>query len=146
MNISIASDHRGIELKDKIKSIISSLGHNVNDCGPVNDKESVDYPDFAVKVANCISSGDSDRGILICGTGIGMSLAANKVKGVRAALCHNMLTIEMSRRHNDANILCLGNDIVDLNEIEKQIELWINTEFEGGRHERRVEKIMSLEK
>ena len=145
-NIAVASDHRGYKLKERIKSCLSSLGHTVNDCGPDNEKDSVDYPDYGAKVANAVSKGDSDCGMLICGTGIGMSLAANKVSGIRAALCHDLLTTEMSRRHNNANVLCIGADVVKENQIEEQIKLWLNTEFEGGRHERRVNKIMDLEK
>ncbi len=145
MNIALASDHRGIDLKLKIKSILSSLGHITNDLGPFDDKESVDYPDYGSKVAAAVSKGDSVMGILICGTGIGMSLVANKVNGVRAALCHDIVTCEMSRKHNDANVLCVGNDIINHEDIEKLIKVWITTAFEGGRHERRVNKIMSLE-
>lgn len=145
MEIALASDHRGYKLKEKIKSCLYSLGHTVNDCGPDNEEESVDYPDFGVKVANAVSKGVCERGILICGTGIGMSLTANKVNGVRAALCHDLLTTEMSRRHNNANVLCIGADVVKEDEIEGQIRLWLNTEFEGDRHERRVGKIMSIE-
>ncbi|MGR3220835.1 MAG: ribose 5-phosphate isomerase B [Candidatus Anammoxibacter sp.] len=144
-SIALASDHRGYELKEKIKSCLSSLGYIVNDCGPDNKKESVDYPDYGIKVANAVSRGDNDCGVLICGTGIGMSLAANKVKGIRAALCNDLLTTEMSRRHNDANILCLGADIVKEDQVEEQIKLWLSVEFEGGRHERRVKKIMNPE-
>lgn len=145
MNIAIASDHRGYKLKEKIKSFIVSIGNSVNDFGPHNDEESVDYPDYGAKVANDVSSGKSDRGILICGSGIGMSLTANKVTGVRAALCHDLATTEMSRRHNNANVLCIGADVVKEDQIEKQIDLWLKTEFEGGRHERRVDKVMNIE-
>jgi len=146
MKIAIATDHRGIELKAKIKSCIEMMGHIVDDMGPFEDIDSVDYPDYGIKVATAVSNGDVERGILICGTGIGMSLVANKVKGVRAALCHDMVTTEMSRRHNDANVLCVGNDIVSTDTVDEMIKLWLNTEFEGGRHERRVNKIMDLER
>lgn len=146
MKIAIATDHRGIELKAKIKSCIEMMGHIVDDMGPFEDKDAVDYPDYGIKVATAVSNSDVERGILICGTGIGMSLVANKVKGVRAALCHDMVTTEMSRRHNDANVLCVGNDIVNADTIDEMIKLWLNTEFEGGRHERRVNKIMDLER
>lgn len=145
MNIAIASDHRGIELKSKIKSFLDSMGYIVNDCGPYDDKESVDYPDYGIKVAFAVNKGESDRGVLVCGTGIGMSLVANKVKGVRAALCHDEVTIEMSRKHNNANVLCIGNDIIDQDKIDLLLKLWFTTEFEGGRHQRRVNKIMDLE-
>lgn len=145
MQIALASDHRGYKLKERIKTYLASLGHAVNDCGPINDKESVDYPDYGLKVAMAVSKGDCERGILICGTGIGMSLTANKVNGIRAALCHDFLTTEMSRRHNDANVLCVGADVVKEGRIEDQIKLWLDTEFEGGRHERRINKIMNIE-
>lgn len=146
MKIGLASDHRGIQLKKRIKSHLVKLGHNVKDFGPDNEEDPVDYPDYGAMVANSVSKGENDKGILICGTGIGMSLAANKVNGVRAALCHDSFTTVMSRKHNDANILCLGNEVINHSEVEKQIDLWLNTEFEGGRHERRVNKITELEK
>ena len=145
MNIAIASDHRGIDFKLEIKSILNRLGHNVNDFGPFDNKESVDYPDYGFKVAMSVSNGENLMGILICGTGIGMSLVANKINGVRAALCHNSLTCEMSRKHNNANVLCLGTDIIDKNHLATLIKVWVTTDFEGGRHERRINKIMKLE-
>ena len=145
MKIALASDHRGYKLKEKIKLFISSSGHIVNDFGPTNGNESVDYPDYGIKVASAVGSGESERGILICGSGIGMSLTANKINGVRAALCHDLATTEMSRRHNNANVLCIGADVVKEGQIEKQIDLWLKTEFEKGRHERRVDKVMNIE-
>ena len=145
MKIAIASDHRGFTLKGLIIEYLTSMGHTVNDLGPDNEQDSVDYPDFGQKVGREVSEGRSDKGILICGTGIGMSLAANKVAGVRAALCHDLFTTEMSRRHNDANVLCLGADIVNHKIIDNQIQLWLETEFENGRHARRVNKIKDLE-
>ena len=121
------------------------MGHSVDDLGPDNEQDSVDYPDYGQKVGREVGEGRSDKGILICGTGIGMSLAANKVNGVRAALCHDLFTTEMSRRHNDANVLCLGADVVNHEIINNQIRLWLDTEFENGRHARRVDKIRGLE-
>ncbi|MDO8094735.1 MAG: ribose 5-phosphate isomerase B, partial [Candidatus Brocadiales bacterium] len=117
----------------------------IEDFGTTTGTESVDYPDYGLKAARSVGSGESDRGILICGTGIGMSLVANKVKGVRAAVCHNLYTVEMSRRHNDSNILCIGADIVNEEILEQKVKLWLETPFEGGRHARRVEKIMDAE-
>ena len=145
MKIAIASDHRGFTLKEIIIRYLASMGHSVNDLGPDNEQDSVDYPDYGQKVGKEVAEGRSDKGILICGTGIGMSLAANKVNGVRAALCHDLFTTEMSRRHNDANVLCLGTDIVNHEIIDNQIQLWLETEFENGRHARRVNKIKDLE-
>ena len=121
------------------------MGHTVKDFGVMSSAESVDYPDFGLKAARSVGAGECDRGILICGTGIGMSLVANKVKGVRAALCHNLYTVEMSRRHNDSNVLCIGADVVDGDLLEQKVKLWLETPFEGGRHARRVEKIMEVE-
>lgn len=145
IKVALASDHRGYNLKEVVKSCITSYGFLADDYGPDNGSDSVDYPDYGAKVANAVGGGRCDRGILICGTGIGMSLAANKVNGVRAALCHNLVTAEMSRRHNDANVLCIGADIVMEGQACELIKLWLNTEFEGDRHERRVNKIMQLE-
>jgi ribose 5-phosphate isomerase B len=144
MRIAIASDHRGYHLKEKMISMLRSKGHEVHDDGTLSD-ESVDYPDFAAIVAQKVSDGTVERGVLICGTGIGMAIAANKFCGVRAAACNDEVTAEMSRRHNDANILCLSADLLSPRVVERMIEIWIDTEFEGGRHMRRVEKIKQLE-
>lgn len=144
MKVSIGSDHRGVEQRDTLTKIIEALGHVVDDKGSFGEG-SVDYPDIAVEVAQAVSSGTSDRGILVCGTGIGMSMAANKVDGIRAALANDKSSAELSRQHNDANILCLaGNDYSEDN-YREVVSAWLNTEFEGGRHARRVEKIASLE-
>lgn len=144
MRIAIASDHRGYHLKEKMISMLRSKGHEVFDDGTLSD-ESVDYPDFAAIVAQKVSKGTVERGVLICGTGIGMAIAANKFSGVRAAACSDEVTAEMSRRHNDANILCLSADLLSPRVVERMIEIWIDTDFEGGRHLRRVEKIKQLE-
>src|SRR5690606_26893153 len=144
MRISVASDHRGFQIKEQICDLLRMRGHEVDDagtCGP----ESVDYPDFAAIVAKKISNGSADRGILICGTGIGMAIAANKFKGVRAAPCTDEVTAEVSRRHNDLNVLCLSADLISPRTVERMNETWMNTEFEGGRHPRRLEKIRDLE-
>jgi ribose 5-phosphate isomerase B len=144
MNIAIGSDHRGIEVKQKLIELLHGLGHRVLDEG-ANSAEAVDYPDIAQRVAQRVSCGETERGILICGTGIGMAIAANKVPGIRAAPCHDDLTAEMSRRHNDLNVLCLSADMLGERLIDRMVEIWLNTEFEGGRHARRVQKISELE-
>ncbi len=144
MRIAIGSDHRGFQIKLKVVELVRRLGHEVIDAGP-GDASSVDYPDIAAIVAQKVSDGEVDRGILICGTGIGMCIAANKLPGVRAAPCHDDLTAEMSRRHNDLNVLCLSADMLGEKLIDRMIEIWLKTEFEGGRHARRVEKISGLE-
>lgn len=147
MKIAIGSDHRGAAVKSRITDFLNSLEHQVIDFGVFADEQnsSVDYPDFAATVGRAVSSSEVERGILICGTGIGMCIVANKFPGVRAAACHDDLTAEMSRRHNDANVLCLSADLLGDRLINRMVELWLKTEFEGGRHARRVEKIRSLE-
>lgn len=144
MRIVVGGDHRGFEIKAKIVELCRRLGHEVIDAG-TNSGDAVDYPDIAAVVARKVSAGDVDRGILICGSGIGMSIAANKFPGVRAAPCHDDLTAEMSRRHNDLNVLCLSADMLGEKLIDRMVETWLVTEFEGGRHARRVSKIGELE-
>jgi ribose 5-phosphate isomerase B len=144
MKIAIGSDHRGYEAKTRLAALLRQLGHDVLDVGP-EGKESVDYPDFAFQVAEAVSSKRAERGILLCGTGIGMCIAANKVHGVRAAPCHDSITAEMSRRHNDANILCLSADLLGEDLMERMVRIWLATAFEGGRHARRVDKIVRFE-
>ena len=144
MKISIGSDHRGVDVKRQIIDLLRQLGHDVNDVG-TQSEESVDYPDIAAEVGRRVSQSEVDRGILICGTGIGMAIAANKFPGVRAAPCHDDLTAEMSRRHNDLNILCLSADLLGVKLIDHMVEIWLSTEFDGGRHERRVGKISDLD-
>ena len=144
MKIALGSDHRGFEAKGRIITVLHQLGHEVIDVGP-HSPESVDYPDFALAVALAVSQGRADRGILICGTGIGMCIAANKVKGVRAAPCHDCVTAEMSRRHNDANVLCLSADLLGEELIDRMVRIWLEAEFESGRHARRVGKITQFE-
>jgi ribose 5-phosphate isomerase B len=144
MRIAIGSDHRGFQLKEKICAALREKGLAVDDVG-AHSAESTDYPDYAALVAQQVSHGASDRGILICGTGIGMAIAANKFPGVRAAACNDPLMAEMSRRHNDLNVLCLASDLLSERQAESLVETWINTPFEGGRHARRVEKITQLE-
>jgi ribose 5-phosphate isomerase B len=144
MKIAVGSDHRGVRIKGQILSQLAELGHEGIDAGP-SESESVDYPDFATKVARAVSCKDVDRGILICGTGMGMAITANKFPGVRAVTCHDDVTAEMSRRHNDANIMCLSADMLGDRLLGRIVDLWMRTEFEGGRHQRRIEKILQLE-
>jgi ribose 5-phosphate isomerase B len=138
--IVIASDHAGVDLKARVVELVREAGHEVRDLGP-SDTSSVDYPDFAHAVARAVVAGDAERGILICGTGIGMSLAANRYPQVRAALCHDAFTAEMARRHNDANVLCVGARSTGSGVAEQVVHIFLETPFEGGRHQRRVEKI-----
>ena len=145
MRIVIGSDHRGVHVKGKLMELLTRLGHEVNDIG-THSAESCDYPDVAAQVARRVSEGESERGILICGTGLGMCIAANKFHGVRAAPCHDDLTAELSRRHNDLNVLCLSADLLGERLIDRMVEIWLTTPFDGGRHARRVEKIAELEK
>jgi ribose 5-phosphate isomerase B len=144
MRIAIGSDHRGFIVKGKVIELLKRLQQEVVDAGSFNG-ESVDYPDIAAAVARQVSAGEVDRGILICGSGIGMCIAANKFAGVRAAPCHDDLTAEMSRRHNDLNVLCLSADMLGEKLIDRMVEIWLKTAFEGGRHSKRVEKIGELE-
>ena len=136
----IATDHAGYALKAYVKDFVLELGCEVVDLGP-DSADRVDYPDFAKKCANAVIIDEGSFGILICGTGIGISIAANKVPGIRAALCHDNYTAKLSRLHNDANILCFGERVVGKGVIDEMIETFINTEFEGGRHTGRVAKI-----
>jgi len=144
MRIAIASDHRGYHLKEKLTSLLKTKGHEVMDEG-TSVTEAVDYPDFAALVASKVSDKTAERGILICGTGIGMAVTANKFPGVRAAQCTDEVTAEISRRHNDLNVLCLSADMLSPRSVERMVDLWLKTEFEGGRHSRRVEKIHEIE-
>ncbi len=143
--VAIGADHGGYEVKEKIKSFLQTLGYHATDVG-TDSKESVDYPDFAEKVARKVASGDCDRGIMIDGAGIGSSMACNKVKGIRAALCYNVKTVVNSREHNNANVLTLGGPLHSDEEFYEMIKIWLETRFAGGRHWRRVNKIMALER
>lgn len=145
MKISIGSDHAGFELRKKLIDKIASLGHEAVDRGPFASS-SVDYPDFAALVAEDVVNGTAERGVLVCGTGIGMSIAANKVKGVRAAVCRSEYEARMARAHNDANVLCLGERVTGLGLGGAIAAEFLAQPFEGGRHERRVKKISDLEK
>ena len=140
MKFYIATDHAGYAVKEFTKDIVTSLGHEIIDLGP-DSADRVDYPDFAKKCAEAVLADKGSFGILICGTGIGISISANKIAGIRAGLCHDAYTASMCRAHNDANILAFGERVVGRGVIESMIEAFCNTEFEGGRHAGRVEKI-----
>lgn len=145
MKIAIAADHGGFELKDSMVEYIKSLGNEVMDLG-TNSADSVDYPDYAKKVCEEIQQGNSDLGILICGTGIGMSLAANKFEGIRAACVSDVYSAKMSRNHNNANVLCIGARVIGDEVAKLIIKTFLENEFEADRHQRRVDKIMAFEK
>jgi ribose 5-phosphate isomerase B len=145
MLIAIGSDHAGLELKEEVVRLLSELKYDVTDFGACRP-ESVDYPDFGEKVADAVSSGKAERGILICGTGIGMSIVANKFPHVRAALCGELFSAKMSRMHNNANILVLAGRIIGKDLAKEMVRVWMETEFEGGRHQRRIDKIDLIEK
>ncbi len=145
MRIAVGTDHRGFAVRAQVLETLRRLGHEVDDVGTFS-ADAVDYPDIAAKVAEKVSRGEVERGILVCGTGLGMCIAANKFPGVRAAPCHDDMTAEMSRRHNDANILCLSADLLGERLVDRMIELWLAAPFDGGRHARRVEKIAELER
>jgi ribose 5-phosphate isomerase B len=144
MRIAIGSDHRGIQMREKVVSLLKHMGQELIDVGTHED-EDVDYPDVAAKVAEKVSRGEADRGVLICATGLGMCIVANKFPGVRAAPCHDEVTAEIARRHNDLNVLCLSGDIMAERAVDRLVEIWLNTSFEGGRHARRVQKIRRFE-
>jgi len=143
MKLSLAADHAGFTLKEKIKEKLKVEGHEVFDRGSF-DETSVDYPDFGVLAARDVADGVSDRAVLICGSGIGMSMVANKIRGVRAALCTSPIMAEMSRRHNDANVLTLGARYIEPEKALEILDVWLKTPFEAGRHQRRVDKIGKL--
>lgn len=145
MNISIACDHGAYALKERLKARLLEQGHHVADCG-AHSAESCDYPDFAAAAARLVADGSCARGVVLCTTGIGMSIAANKVKGVRCALCHEPLSAEMTRRHNDANVLAMGAGVTGGNLAERILDVFLTTEFEGGRHQRRIDKMMEAER
>ena len=146
MRIGIGSDHGGYSLKELLKDYLKEKdGIEVEDYGTF-DNRSVDYPDFALKVARAVASGDVDRGILCCGTGIGVAITANKVPGIRAAVCSDTFSARMSREHNDANILCLGERVVGPGLALEILKVWLESGFEGGRHKRRIDKIIAVER
>ncbi len=145
MKIAIASDHAGFEMKEKVKSFLKELKHEFKDFG-TQDKKPVDYPDFALKVANAVSKNECERGMLFCGTGLGMSIVANKIPGVRAVLCYDVKTAKLSREHNDANVLTLGARMIEFEKAKKIINVWLETDFLGENYSKRIEKIKEIEK
>lgn len=145
MKVAVANDHRGYAAIEQIKAIISQLGFECVDCSTPGSQP-VDYPDHAYIAASMIAEKKADRAILVCGTGIGMSMAANKVKGIRAALCYDELAAKLSREHNDANVLCLSGDLIGPMMMRRIVETWLTTKFVAGRHLRRVKKIEAIEK
>lgn len=145
MKIAIGSDHAGFEEKEKIKKTLDEIGVEYEDLG-TNSTESVDYPTFGAKVGRAVASGAVEQGIVVCGSGIGIAMSANKIKGVRAAQAWNEETARLARRHNDANVLSIGARVIPEEEIPKIVKAWFGAKFEGGRHERRVEEISELEK
>lgn len=145
MKITIGCDHGALELKEEVKKVLAEFESvEVRDVGTFTT-DSVDYPDIAEKVCSDVTSGQADRGIVLCGTGIGISIAANKIKGIRAALCHDVYSARMSRQHNNANVLAMGGRVLGFGPAGEIVRVWVQTEFEGGRHARRVGKIMALE-
>jgi len=145
MRIALAADHRGHAVKEKVAVLLSEQGHEVLDMG-TNSSRSCDYPNLAYPAARAVADGKARFAVLVCGSGIGMSICANKVLGIRAALCHDELTAQISRRHNDANVLCLASDVLGEELIRRIVSSWLSTDFEpGGRHERRVRKITWIE-
>ena len=144
MKIAIGSDHAGFELKDYLKGILQKEKQTIVDVG-AGSEDSVDYPDFGIRVARLVSEGQTDRGVLVCGTGIGMSITANKVRGVRAALVHDLFTAIQSRRHVDANVLVLGGRVIGKGLAAEMLKAWLSEPFEGGRHALRLQKIYKLE-
>lgn len=144
MRLAFGCDHRALALKRDLIACACMLGHEARDLGTYDEK-SVDYPDIAEGVGVAVAGGDCERGILICGTGLGMSIAANKIDGVRAALCHDVFTATRARQHNDANVLCLGAEVVDAPAAQAMLRVFLNTAFEGGRHAQRLEKIRVME-
>lgn len=145
MKVAISSDHGGNNLRKEIVNLMNEIGIEYQDFGPHTD-DSVDYPDYAKPVADRVASGEFDRGILICGTGIGMSISANKVKGIRCALVHDVFSAKATREHNDSNVLAMGERVIGPGLAREIAQTWLTEEFEGGRHEKRIQKITDLEK
>lgn len=145
MKIAIAGDHAALELRQLVAKVLKDLGHEVQDLGPFN-ADSVDYPDFAKSACERVSRGEAERAVLVCGSGIGMAIAANKVKGCRAAVLHNEFEAEMTRRHNNANVACFGARQHGPAIVERCLKLFLETPFEGGRHAARVDKINALDR
>lgn len=145
MKIVLGSDHRGFGVKQRLIGVLTKLGHEVRDVGVETGDVACDYPDYAIPVSEAVAKGEADRGILICGTGFGMCITANKVPGIRAVSCRDPIEAEMSRRHNNANVLCMSADFLGQELIDRLVQVWLTTDFEGGRHQRRVDKISQYE-
>jgi ribose 5-phosphate isomerase B len=145
MKLAIGADHAGLELKNRLRDTLSAAGHEVRDVG-TNSPESTDYPDYAAKVGRAVAAKDADLGILVCGSGVGVSIAANKIRGVRAALGYDEEEVKLTRQHNNANVLTLGARFTDAAKAQRLVDIFLETPFEGGRHERRVHKVTELEK
>ena len=145
MKIVLGSDHRGFGVKQRLMGVLTKLGHEVRDLGVETGDGACDYPDYAIPVSQAVAKGEADRGILVCGTGFGMCIAANKVAGIRAVSPRDPIEAEMSRRHNNANVLCMSADFLGQELIERLVQVWLATDFEGGRHQRRVDKIRQYE-
>ncbi len=145
MKLAIGSDHAGLHLKKRVLDLLKHKGVAVTDFGTEKD-EAVGYPDFGMRVAEAVSNGEAERGILLCGSGIGMSIVANKYRGVRAALCYDTQTARLSRQHNDANVLVMGGRLLEASQAMEIVKTWLETKFEGGRHARRIRKISEIEK
>ncbi|MGB9724357.1 MAG: ribose 5-phosphate isomerase B [Chloroflexia bacterium] len=146
MRIAVAADHAGFALKEALKACLEEMGHSVVDFGAYREDPADDYPDFGRPAARAVAAGECERGILCCGSGLGMMLTANKVRGIRAVVCHEPYSARLSRQHNDANVLCLGGRIVGPGLAREVVRVWLETPFDGGRHARRVNKIMEGEK
>lgn len=144
MKVAIASDHAGFRLKEQLKKTLDELALDYEDLGTF-DETSVDYPDYGVKVAKGVADGTFDRGVLVCGTGLGMAITANKVKGIRAITAHDVFSARMSRMHNDANVLTMGERVIGEGVAADVLKVWLTTEFEGGRHARRLDKVHHIE-
>ena len=145
MKIAIGNDHTALEMKNEMKKFLEEKGYEVIDYG-TNSTESCDYPVYGEKVGNAVAGGEADLGLAICGTGVGISLACNKVKGIRAACCSDCFSAKLTRQHNDANILCMGGRVVGAGLALMMTDLFLNTEFEGGRHQTRIDKIAEIER
>jgi ribose 5-phosphate isomerase B len=144
MRVAVGADHAGYEMKNELAALLTEMGHEVTDFG-TNSPDPVDYPDLAWAVARAVAAGRADRGLIVCGTGIGTCIVANKVAGVRAALCHDTFSARATREHNDSNVLCLGARVIGPSPAIEIVKIWIDTAFAGGRHERRVNRIAEIE-
>ena len=145
MRVAIGADHAGYAMKEELKDVLREEGIEFLDVGTMNGDESVDYPDFAEAVARKVASGEFDRGVIVCGTGIGVAIAANKVRGIRAANCNDTVCARLSREHNDANVLTVGSRIIGPAVAREILKTWLRADFEGGRHSRRINKISEIE-